>query len=494
MNLGSAWRGGALAAALAATLTGCTAEDRQPEIQARIDAAHAAGGGVVMLEAGVHPIGQTLLLRSGVHLVGAGAGATVVRPLRRDLEGLVVEGAAINAVIGMVAVDNVSVRALTLDLAHQSVVDNGIAILPAGAKYRGRPSRDVTIRNVEVRARPTRHSYLIWNLRGERVRIVDNRVDGGVLAPDADSQQEGIESYGGRDVAVIDNFVGNVGNACLNFGSAGGPGTDTQRLVVRGNVLIGCRRGVHAGSAFDAEFGPQSPAGLLISGNVIENVWEAGVSLRANPGTTLRDVVVRGNLIRTVGVAGGPGAAGVLLQGAPRQPGVASASVVIDDNTISDVRGKQGHGVRVIDLDGADVRDNRITDVEHSGIFLLQAPEAVLIGNRIDGAGYSAVTIGAGSPHATVRSNVATDWGRRAWAPPLFAASPNPGQIDGNHFFCRHADPDVALVDDPDWSRACPTRPVPEVAPEAADDVPPPPATPAGGADASNSATNTKAQ
>lgn len=48
-------------------------------IQAAIDAAGAAGGGVVHLKAGVHPLAQTLFLKSKVSLVGDGRERTILQ-------------------------------------------------------------------------------------------------------------------------------------------------------------------------------------------------------------------------------------------------------------------------------------------------------------------------------------------------------------------------------------------------------------------------------
>lgn len=55
------------------------ATDSAPAIQQQIDDAAAAGGGTVQLAAGEFLIGSPLLLRSGVTLVGAGIGVTVLR-------------------------------------------------------------------------------------------------------------------------------------------------------------------------------------------------------------------------------------------------------------------------------------------------------------------------------------------------------------------------------------------------------------------------------
>ena len=53
-------------------------------------------------------------------------------------------------------------------------------------------------------------------------KILNNWVDGGVarVLPGG-SSQEGIESYGGTDVLISGNTVQNVGNAGLNLGRAG---------------------------------------------------------------------------------------------------------------------------------------------------------------------------------------------------------------------------------------------------------------------------------
>lgn len=56
-----------------------SASDSGPFINAAIDAAVAAGGGVVSLPIGTLAIGTTIVMKSGVALIGAGIGATILR-------------------------------------------------------------------------------------------------------------------------------------------------------------------------------------------------------------------------------------------------------------------------------------------------------------------------------------------------------------------------------------------------------------------------------
>src|SRR5437868_4469855 len=68
---------GASAASSAASYPSSSV-DRAPEIQAALDAAGAAGGGVVRLGAGLFPLRRALSVPSRVTLRGAGSGRTTL--------------------------------------------------------------------------------------------------------------------------------------------------------------------------------------------------------------------------------------------------------------------------------------------------------------------------------------------------------------------------------------------------------------------------------
>ena len=83
---------------------------------------------------GVYSIARPLVLRSNVHLRGAGIGATVIQPMTDDLNDKVIDGAGVWASVAMVAADRASIQDLTIDHETNKTLDNGIAILPAGGR------------------------------------------------------------------------------------------------------------------------------------------------------------------------------------------------------------------------------------------------------------------------------------------------------------------------------------------------------------------------
>ena len=407
----------------------------EPALQRSIDAAARRGGGHVELPPGVVPIGNTILLRSGVHLTGAADGTTVLQPTASNLPNKHVEGAGVYAVLGMVAVRNASVSNLTIDLATHGVVDNGVAILPAGVDYSGTPSREVDVRNVRVLARPTQHSYMIWNLRGERIRILDNTVDGGFAQPDASSNQEGIESYGGRDVLIAGNTVKNVGNACFNIGSAGGADTAPEAIVVSRNIASGCRTGIHVGAALDPVHGAQNPTAIVVIDNRIGNVGASGISVKSNTGTGMAGLLVQGNTVRKVGGLGS-GAAGILVEAPPDEATL--SSIVLRDNCIVDVRGLHAHGVRVTGEQQVTIANNVLADITHTGIFLVDGPDARIIGNSVADVGYSAIAVHGNTSGTYVRRNTGRGWGHLAAAAAVLRQGAEDG-IDENTFVAGQA-------------------------------------------------------
>jgi parallel beta-helix repeat protein len=373
-------------------------------VQQRLDDAATAGGGTVQLDARVYNLCMPLILRSNVHLRGAGRGATIIRaaashPCKTE------NGADVCASIGAAGAQNTSVEQLTVDHKTNGANANGIVFVSAGALYNGQATTNGSVSNVEVLGAPAFHNYMIWNLKGQHIKITDNWVDGGSASQ---SDQEGIESFGGYDVVIAHNTVQNIGQAGINLGSAGLTDSETFGLFIVDNYVKNCQIGVHIGTS--SENGDQFNAHTHIRGNVITGMREIGIDVWVAPSTHERDLVIAQNTIR--GVSGDEAAGIRLIPNGVSLTSDAVAATVVEGNTIAEVRGTSAHGIRLWSYPNARVLNNTISDIDHEGIFAVDTENLEVKGNRVERTviGVSVQKAGGGIGSLVVAGNYIADW------------------------------------------------------------------------------------
>jgi parallel beta-helix repeat protein len=374
------------------------------QIQQLLDATSANGGGTVWLEAGVYHTCQTLVIGTNVHLRGAGRGATVIRG-STAIVGKVVGGAYIGATIGGAGVRNVSVSDLTVDHRTYNRNANGISFVPTGVDYTGTVPTDVSIERVEVLGSAAGyHNYLIWNLKGQHVKIRDNWLDGGYPIPSPEPMsQEGIESFGGYDVLITGNSVKGVGGACINLGSAGIPNSTTVGIVVSNNYLFGCTFGINLGTS--SENGGQHNYESTIADNTIIYAASAGINITAAAGTIQRNLRISGNAMRVVGP--GPLAAGIRIQAHSTAD---VGPVTVSDNQVHTVTGTHGTGIRLDSAPNVRLIENTISDTTGDGITVYGSNDVEVSRNRVERAGAYGIYVGPTALRPIVTDNLLADW------------------------------------------------------------------------------------
>jgi hypothetical protein len=405
VNVPSKWKAFIMVAAIAlmapaatsyaqCSFTCPTADDAS--IQSMISAAAASGGGVVQLEPRVYNTCKPIMVPSNVHLRGAGRGATIIRG-SAAVTAQTVQNSYVAASIATVASNNVTVSDLTVDHLTCQRHANGIAFLPAGTSstnteaYDGTACTNGLVERVEVLGRPGVHSYMIWNMRGKQIKFLHNWVDGGTQS--TQSPQEGIESYGGRDVLIAGNTVKNIGGACLNVGSAGGYDTGTTGITLSGNDLTNCQVGVNLGTAVSSSNVPQNQTSVRVLGNRITGARSAGIDVAVMPGTEERDLVIANNTIRDMS---GSGVIGIWF----RANGGTLASSAVKSNTVignhfENISGANAHGVRIWSYYNVRVLENTMTAMEgaNAGVYIVDSSDVDVTDNRFENTGYSAVQV-----------------------------------------------------------------------------------------------------
>lgn len=388
-------------------------------IQDALDRAAEADGCVVTIPPGLYDVGTPLVVHSRTHVLGAGAGVTTLRGPKDTYPEVIVDGTQVIATIAAVAATHVTIEGLTIDHATNGTHANGVALIP-DENLRGAPTTDSTVRNCEVLGFEA-HEYLIWSMRGERIQIVDNRLDGNATGEGTDLGEVGIEMYGGHDVVIRGNQLRDLGSAAILVGAASPvvPDTRTFAAVISGNQIEGGRRGIVVHTGSDHGENPQDLFDIVVSNNLVRECHGWGVALHLESGKTAvhgvrfvandidgceeglhlqgfdvaedhRSIEARGNTVRraTTTTTGGIYAASL-------------SHVVIADNS---VEGSQADGIRLVSLRSARIVGNTVTDSGARGIHLDAISDGELSDNRIDRAGGGGIQ-GVDTARLVVRRN-----------------------------------------------------------------------------------------
>ena len=383
-----------------------SAPDATAIIQRILDDTARAGGGAVKLPAGIFIIREPLIVGSNVHFSGSGMGATILR--RKPGVGKVIDGAGVYASIATVGANDVSISDLTVDHATFAVLDNGVSLLPAGEDYTGQVSTNCVVQRVEVLGSGDFHQYMIWNLRGQHVKILDNYVDGGVASYAPTSVEEGIETFGGTDVLISGNTVKNVGNICANVCTDGRFDTGVTDVIVTSNYLQHCKIGAFANPS--PALGGQHNKGVQIRGNVIQDTWMAGVYLSLPAGGVVQEMMLADNTIEHVGTDATSGE-GIWLEGDALSSSLPDdvAAITISRNHISGVVGTFGYGVAIVDYPKVQITGNVLTDIGHSAIYVAASDDADISLNRIESPRRLGILV-SDSDRAIIRENTIFGW------------------------------------------------------------------------------------
>ncbi|WP_283133737.1 right-handed parallel beta-helix repeat-containing protein [Rhizohabitans arisaemae] len=426
------------------TASGDGAGDDAAPIQRALDAAAAAGRGVVVIPPGTYRLRTNLVVRSntvisayGAHLIRAGG------PLLRNFAS----GDAFPRHGG-----NSHIAVLG------GIWDSAAADAPADARYNTLSfihCTDVTVRDVTVRDVCSAHG------------VEFNAVDGGTVA---DCRFEGFRdaSTGGRrrfseaiqlDVTVsgsstIGAFDGTPCRNILIHGCHSGPsatlgpfgklvgshtvapeayyedirvigctvdgalddgirGYGWRRAVISGNLVTGA---AGRGIAVDVPAGSPrlTPDSVVISGNVVGKTGRQGIVVAGAAQAAVFGVRITGNTVNGTGA----GFAGVWLSGCTGaavvgndvkgagQSGIYTElgdATVISGNT---VRNSASNGVNVTKQPGVLVQGNVVdTTAANHGVFLTESADSSVVGNHITAAASAGIRLGEGVVRCLVSAN-----------------------------------------------------------------------------------------
>jgi len=248
-------------------------------------AAGAAAGLPVLIPNGLYRIGTTFVLPTGVSIIGAGKGATVLFA-SASLSGQVIRNS--DSVNGN---DDITLTGFTVDANRanrpsetQAAVRIGVSLLEGGTGYCDR----INVSDIEVRESN--------RLGLQFARIRDSKVQGNLVH---DNVRDGITFYYDcSDTVVSHNRVYNVADDMLGFNA------ENLSLATTGSVESGSAE-LTVASATGAQIGD----GIFVAGagaasadlyTTILNIVGTTITLAVNASTTVSSVTVR---VGTVGHA-----------------------------------------------------------------------------------------------------------------------------------------------------------------------------------------------
>jgi parallel beta-helix repeat protein len=367
------------------TAVGDGVTDDTAAIQSALDTIDAAGGGVLFIPRGTYRITNSVHIGSNTTVRGAGIGATVLRGAAGSYAGQTVNGTTLAATLGAVAESRITVEHLTIDHQTNDTIANGVAFI-AGTSFTGTVCTDCTVRHCEILSHPD-HEYALWSMRGQQIRFVNNRVDGGCTSHGVEVLDgEGISLFGSEDVLIANNIVTRCENDGINVAaSVDYPDASNTNVTIIGNVISGCRDGINLGTSYDATNGAQNLINILVSGNVVNDSYAYGIyAWTPVAGSAFRNVLIENNAVN-----GGP--YGIYVQGIDTD--TSHRGVAVRGNTLYGQT--TSVAALVVNLfHGCDVEGNTVDTVASGeGIRVDRSDHVRVIGNRIARAGLNGLRV-----------------------------------------------------------------------------------------------------
>ena len=343
-------------------------------IQAAIDDVPSAGG-LVFIPAGTYTTSSTVLLKSNLHLSGAGRDATIIK---------LTDSADVTVLQAPNGTVDISVSHLTVDGNRANQTDTaitGISILSTT----GSPSARIALENLYILN--VRNDGILIDGATTDVRISNNFIDGTDLGA-------GIELASGTNtttrVIVSNNNIRNVRTA----GIAGtGPIT---HVTISGNtidttVTADCITAYNQANAF-----------ITVTGNTCENSGNHGIHVTGD------DVTISDNVIDS------PTNNGVFLSHSAETPPSQATRISVTGNSTND----GVFGISVFNTQSVSIVGNTINSPSNGGIQHTIDTTAnasnffVIANNVIRGATNDGIGLREGINHGSVGGNVIEGCGR----------------------------------------------------------------------------------
>lgn len=251
-----------------------TSGDCTSELQAAIDDAYTAGGGTLILPAGIYTVGSSwigansnipgfyaLRLKSNVWLVGQGQGVTVLKVPAGGGPGSGGNGAVIGNDQTSAGTTNMRVASLTIDMTNADTGSSACGVV-FGNPYAGQvAANNSQVIDVEVSGCP----YISIQNRGGGInpKVSDNYLHGA-------HQQYGVQIAGSNNFEVTGNRIDTTSNNAIDLYCEEGSGVAANgQGIVTDNIITAPSVGVFC----------ETSANVVVTSNVIVNPTSAGIEV-----------------------------------------------------------------------------------------------------------------------------------------------------------------------------------------------------------------------
>lgn len=368
--------------------------DDKATIQLALDAASAAGGGMVIMPAGVYRISSGgLKVFSNVKLFGMGGFSTCIRPdATANSTGTSMGGVTCYASILSVSTVGASVKDIYLDHSTNSTNGNGIQFGEYAASSR---TTDGTIEGCVVKANNVQ-KYLIYTKLADRMRVRNNYCigDTGGSTPTS-TDISGIEIFGGDDVEVVGNTVSNclAGILIKSQASSNVPSSYVKNARVHDNNVASCSYGIQVNCETGSD---KTHENIIVHSNTIRDCANSGIRANHQSGSIVRGLLINGNAIyECKGGIEAWGNSGATVEGAEINANVIKRSAL--------------GGATPLVLNSAfnfKVSGNRISAVTYYGMFV-DGQNNDISGNQFSGSFTdTAITLQNAASYNNVSGNV----------------------------------------------------------------------------------------
>lgn len=314
-------------------------------LQSEIDQASINGGGIVAVPKGMYVVDEPIILKSNVHLKGAGMGESILRLNLEKSKGseddssiLMTEPNAQNIQISDLTFDGEKDKrraqindsyshTLILQFVDTFEISRVEVLRSPSASIMLFNSKNGTVKDSKIVDGGS--NGIIGLQKTENVQIIQNEIDhtdhqNGIFI----SYQEGKSS---RNVIIEDNVVKDAGDFGIEVGHLVEDGDEQHvNITVRNNEVIGSRN--------------------------------AGVAFR-----TVSDGVIENNIIRGYGKTGGYGGDGIFVEGWKNQ----SANVKVVNNVVEQTyKTGEANAIYVTGMNNTTIENNEITGSRGKGLFI----------------------------------------------------------------------------------------------------------------------------
>ncbi len=283
--------------------TGNGSTDDSTAINAALNAARTAGGGIVKVPTGTYIVGQILQIGSNTHMIGDGKGATTIRA-KTNMNPTVIgntAGITVLQVYNEAAASNISIEDITFDgneagNLNIDVVTGGTST--GGGTATSQLSPVIRIDQVDkllIRGCEFINSilYNIWLNACTRFIITNNTILSGqatLTAAGSGTTVNSNNTYGDQDgVHMTNSQYGVVANNIIDTGTLWQIGDDAVFIQ---SLTLATNGGADGGGG-----GPAASAYIAVTGNVIRSAAR-GCAMACNGGTAnVSYVTVSGNTI-----------------------------------------------------------------------------------------------------------------------------------------------------------------------------------------------------